>query len=156
VGGQPLQEILEHGIVRSRPDGSVELQVCRRPGLVIRADECAVTFHQTFEPHDVSDVVGQGSLPGRLLFQKNPHIIDLDDFLGRCLMDLEPTGAAVQKTVVLETAKSLAHRRAGDAEAFPQGNFPQGRSRRNGAAQDFRAQLGVDRIPVVPNRFRTR
>ena len=71
VGGQPLQEILEHGIVRSRPDGSVELQVRRRPGVVIRLRKCAVTFHQAFELHNVSDVVGQGRLPGRLLFQKN-------------------------------------------------------------------------------------
>ena len=71
-------------------------------------------------------------------------------------MDLQSTGAAVQKTVVLEAAKSLAHRRAGDTEAFPQGNFPQGSGRSNCTGQDFRAQLGVDRIPVVPHRFRTR
>lgn len=71
-------------------------------------------------------------------------------------MDLQSTGAAVQKTVVLEAAKSLAHRRAGDTEAFPQGNFPQGSGGSNCTGQDFRAQLGVDRIPVVPHRFRTR
>ena len=62
-------------------------------------------------------------------------------------MDLQSTGAAVQKTVVLEAAKSLAHRRAGDTEAFPQDTSRKGVAEAIAPARISERKLGVNRIP---------
>jgi len=118
VGGQAVQQVLQNTIVGGTPDGRVELEVCGDSGLVIRILELPVPVKKGLKPHEVRELAGPGRLPGSFLFEKYPHVIDLDDLLRVNLGNLQPPGYSLKEALLLEAGQRLPDGGPGDAEAL--------------------------------------
>ena len=68
VGGQALQQILEHRIVRCAPKRAVELDVGGQPGGITRLGKCAVAVNQGLQAHQVHFGAHRGGFLGGLAF----------------------------------------------------------------------------------------
>ena len=107
VRGEPIEEVFEHPVMRSRPEGGVELEVGGDLGLVVRPDQGTVLFHQSLQAHEVGRPPVLRSLARRLLFEHDPHVIDLDDLLRVEVRNLQAADRAFQQPFVLQPPQRL-------------------------------------------------
>lgn len=95
VGGQALQQILEHRIVRCAPKRAVELDAGGQSGGIIRLGKRAVAVNQGLQAHQVHFGAHRGGFLGGLAFEQDAQVIDLHDLLGVDFLDEKSAGAAL-------------------------------------------------------------
>lgn len=118
VGREPLEEILEHRIVRCGPNGGMEFHVGFCPGSVVWPGQGLVARQESFKPNHIGDVACKGGLSGGLLFKQDSDVVDLNDFLRGGLVNLQSACALLQKPVMLEAPKCIADGRTRHAKPF--------------------------------------